>query len=439
MNQDAITIATDVTPTPGHRDKLEEALKRVDQMVRLDGGIFRAINADRPHVHFARWVLLKAKNDVDERPFKEQLVYVADVDQGAAIHLDALARCRRDSAGVDVLHDIYQHTENYPNPPSDGAWVEYLNSQRIDTQTFYVNKVGRTVEQVWREERLRAGIEGFLDSRPWVGMKAADVRMAVRRFVQSDAALRWALQPDSASAPSFLSTVLSVAREAGRRLIGRAARQLEWLESTPLVPPLQALQSDELEREGRADVGHVPAATIEATDERDNHGAVHSPFSVVGQVRPGPGPLIIIKGAFRLTDLGARYLYTDSNLAGITSIHFARWVFVEGNRVLFCSTYDGSAENYMSDFIDKVPWGLNFTFGRGVGFPPTFLWVFRGAEHEFKFRQVFRNRQIPAPTLVWYSAYPRLTALNLKTNHEIREGLPGEMNEAEARAWLRKL
>ena len=30
-------------------------------------------------------------------------------------------------------------------------------------------------------------------------------------------------------------------------------------------------------------------------------------------------------------------------------------------------------------------------------------------------------------------------ALNLKANHEIREGLVGEMNEAAARAWLRNL
>lgn len=439
MDQDAVTIATDVAP--GRRDELEKALERVDRMVRKDdGGIFRAINADRAHVHFARWVLLRPKNDVDGRPFREQLVYAADVDGGAELHLGLLVRHRRDSAGADVLHEIYRHTLDYPAPASDAAWIAYLNRNRIKTQTFYVNTIGRTVEQVWREERLRARIEEFLDSRAWTGMKATDVHLAVRRFVQDDDTLRWALLADAPPASALLSGVFRSLQEAGRRLIGAGVRGLELLERSPLIPPLPDLQSaDELERDGRADIGRVPPATLEAMDERDDHQAVQGPFSVVGQVRPGPGQVELTKGALRLTDLGARYLYGDSTLAGVTSIHFARWVFVEKDRVLFCSTYDGSTENYMSDFVDKVAWGLNFTFGRGVGFPATVLGVLRGAEHELKFRQVLRNRQIPAPTCVWYSAYPRLTALNLKTTHEVRAGLLGELNEAAARAWLRKL
>jgi len=431
-----VTIATDVRPD--QLQALQRALERVDRKVRRNGGIFRAINANRPHVHFARWVLLMPQEGVDGHLFTAQLIYAADVDLGEEPHLALLVRHRHDrldDTDVDVLHEIYRHTADYAGPLSDTAMIDHLNRKQIKAQTSYVNKIGRTVEQVWREERLRARIEGFLDSQPWAGMNATDVRVAIRDFVQSNDDLRWALQADEQPHP-----VVSAFQKRLRRLIELGVHGLERLGRSPLVPAFPNIEAaDELERDGQADIGRVPPATIEGIDERDNHGAAQSPFSVVGEVRPGFGQVALTRIALGATDFGARYLFGDSDLAGVKSIHFARWVFVEENRAMFCSTYDGSMENYMSDFVDKVSWGLNFTFGRGVGFPPTVAGVLRGAEHELKFRQVLRKGQIPAPTLVWYSAYPQVTALNLKANHEIREGLVGEMNEAAARAWLRNL
>ena len=56
------------------------------------------------------------------------------------------------------------------------------------------------------------------------------------------------------------------------------------------------------------------------------------------------------------------------------TIHFARWVFIDGKRrMFFASNYDGSLESYMDDFIDKVAWGLNLVFSNGVGYPRTQL------------------------------------------------------------------
>ena len=60
------------------------------------------------------------------------------------------------------------------------------------------------------------------------------------------------------------------------------------------------------------------------------------------------------------------------------TIHFARWVFIDGKRrMFFASNYDGSLESYMDDFIDKVAWGLNLVFSNGVGYPRT-SWLVRG-------------------------------------------------------------
>jgi hypothetical protein len=87
------------------------------------------------------------------------------------------------------------------------------------------------------------------------------------------------------------------------------------------------------------------------------------------------------------------------------------------------SNYDGSLESYMDDFIDKVAWGLNLVFSNGVGYPRTSWLVRGGAKDELAFKDYLRTHQIP--TRVWYSAYDRLTALNVQQNESIRSGLRG--------------
>ena len=86
------------------------------------------------------------------------------------------------------------------------------------------------------------------------------------------------------------------------------------------------------------------------------------------------------------------------------TIHFARWVFLDGKRrVFFASNYDGSLESYMDDFIDKIAWGLNVVFSNGVGYPRTSWLVLGGARDELAFKDYLRTHQVP--TRVWYSAY----------------------------------
>ena len=102
-------------------------------------------------------------------------------------------------------------------------------------------------------------------------------------------------------------------------------------------------------------------------------------------------------------------MFTRADLAGVKTIHFARWIVLDdGRRVIFTSNYDGSLESYMDDFIDKVALGLNASFSNGVGYPRTRFLFFDGARREQEFKDYLRRHQIP--TQVWYSAYPHLTA-----------------------------
>ena len=161
-------------------------------------------------------------------------------------------------------------------------------------------------------------------------------------------------------------------------------------------------------------------------------------FSALGFVKTGLFRRLLANVVLFGTNYAARHVFNHADLAGVKTIHFARWVFLDDQRrVIFCSNYDGSLESYMDDFIDKVAWGLNSAFSNGYGYPRT-RWLFLdGARDELAFKQFLRSHQ--HPTEVWFSAYPNLTALNIENNAQIRAGLYGRMTDAQAEAWLRKL
>jgi hypothetical protein len=120
----------------------------------------------------------------------------------------------------------------------------------------------------------------------------------------------------------------------------------------------------------------------------------------------------------------------------VRTIHFARWVFLDGKkRAVFMSNYDGSLESYMDDFINKVGFGLNVAFSGGIGYPTTKWLVGDGCSDERKFKEYLRRHQVP--TQVWYKAYPGLTAIDLERNGRIRDGLEQQsLTEQGAREWV---
>src|SRR5437764_9273672 len=124
-------------------------------------------------------------------------------------------------------------------------------------------------------------------------------------------------------------------------------------------------------------------------------------------------------------DYFSRHVYNKDNLAGVRTIHFARWVSIDnGRRLIFASNYDGSLESYMDDFIDKLAWGLNAVFSNGVGYPPTRWLLFGGARDEQAFKSYLRLHQLPS---VWYTAYGDLSARNIDENTRIREELSRDL------------
>jgi hypothetical protein len=163
---------------------------------------------------------------------------------------------------------------------------------------------------------------------------------------------------------------------------------------------------------------------------------VANQFTAMGSVKPGlfrRWTLVFLLWALNWT---TRHIYIRGQLARVGTIHFARWVFIDGRRrLLFASNYDGALETYMDDFINKVGWGLNLVFSNGVGYPSSRWLVLDGAKDEQKFKYFLRRHELP--TEVWYKAYPGLTAFDLKRNTLIRQGIERpSLPESDLWRWV---
>jgi hypothetical protein len=170
----------------------------------------------------------------------------------------------------------------------------------------------------------------------------------------------------------------------------------------------------------------------------EDHEVTNS-FSAMGSLKPGLFRRALTMFVLGVIDYTVRHVYCRGRLARVTSIQFARWVFLDGGRrMIFASNYDGSLESYMDDFINKVAFGLNVVFSNGIGYPRTKWLALNGAKDEQTFKDYLRRHQMP--TQVWYNAFPGLTALDKRRNALIREGLENEhMTGSETRQWLRLL
>jgi hypothetical protein len=213
---------------------------------------------------------------------------------------------------------------------------------------------------------------------------------------------------------------------------------LMLLFAAPLLIPLAVIFLIRLRRLEKTDPECCPRtdpAHAHALAVLEDHDVTNQ-FSALGSVKPGIVRQWTTRFALSIIDWGARHLFTRGRLARVRTIHFARWVFLDGRkRVAFFSNYDGSLESYMDDFINKVGFGLNVSFSNGVGYPRTNWLVFDGCSDERKFKEFLRRHQLP--TEVWYQAYPGLTAIDLERNLRIRQGLElPRMSDQSAREWI---
>jgi hypothetical protein len=405
--------------------KVDELRRLLDRMAQGESGApaleLEALNG----VHFARLFLIEDSVDLDGKLIPATLMWMSEIDAPLARHVRELAEVS--GQGLDAAFGL---CEGYPATRTPAARIAYLREHAIPSQANYVNTVGRSVDQIRSEARLREAIERFLDSRGHDPSESAgDVRKDIQRFVRSTPELAWARR--RAPRPSLRWRLGETAHLVKVILVLTAAapfallvlpfyavvlRFKEWRDPAPHFRP------DPEHERGLADIEDY---------------VTQNQFSAIGYVKPGPIRRLTAQVVIWLIDNGARHVFNRASLAGIKSIHFAHWTVLDDwRRVIFTSNYDGSHESYMDDFIDKVAFALNASFSNAVGYPKTRLLLFEGARRELEFKDYQRRRQIP--TQVWHSAYDDLTALNIENNALIRSGLFGPLAKPDTEAWLRR-
>jgi len=375
--------------------------------------------------HFARLFLMEPATDLEGRPIPGQLVFMVDWDAPLDERLQELADIGQ--AGLDRL---FSGCEGYIADGRDGV-TDFLRRHATTDAAYYVNTVGLSAEQVIGDAKLRDELEECLDTSDGLRTRSvAEIRSALIERVEDDPALSWATRPPST--PGLAWRLGELAHLIAVPVIGLMLLHL-LLVALPLwLIALRIHESRDPAPDILPDPRHV--AELEALED---HGPINQ-FTAAGLIKPGWFRAATARIVLFLISYGVRHVFTHANLAGVKTIHFARWTFIDGGRrVIFASNYDGSLESYMDDFIDKVAWGLNAVFSNGVGYPPTRWLLFGGARNERAFKNYLRVEQVP--TQVWYTPYPSLTALNIANNSAVRAGLAGNLSEPDAAGWLGRL
>lgn len=420
MAEAAVNVAAAVDPR-----KLE-SLRALLHRLREDPGGNDTLPFGRlPAVHFARLVVLPATRDRRGGLHPPTLVLTMNVDGDTDSHLRALAE-----AGGDRLAALLAHCRGFPAGPAAEATLGFLRRQRVPVRAFYVNYRGRSLAQVDLEARLHEELQRWLDESDTARLSPIEIRRRLQEHVRATPKLAPALEAQAE--PRTGSRTLGQAWIAVLALGGAALALLLPLTLLGLV----LLRVHEMLN--RADHYRPPNAHVRRLEADEDQG-VHNQFSATGRVQPGPFRWLLLRVGLYALDLAARHLFDRGRLSGVDTIHFARWVLLDGGRRLyFFSNYDGSAESYQDDFIERVAFGLNLVFSNGAGWPRTRYLLFGGASDEQSFKAFYRDHQVE--TALWYRApaYKGLTAVNLANNAAIRAGLHGDMDETACRAWLRR-
>ena len=377
-------------------------------------------------LHMARFLILDDKTlddgrvyNLPRRTYPLYLAFVGDVDGDGDRFLEEVAV--RAPAGLRAL---FSCCEGF-SPAAD--LLRWMKQHSARSAAEYVNWHGRTVRQVREEAALHDALHRYIQSNPAAlkGAQARDVHGALQRFVRAEtSAGRLTLSAEEATS----------LRAWMRKLVHLIGMPVVLLLTSPLFG-IALLRLRAQERTDPVLCDRVDQAYSDELALLEDHDVTNQ-FTAMGSVKPGIVRLWAVIYVLWVIGYGARHIFTRGGLARVRSIHFARWVYLDGKRrIVFFSNYDGSLESYMDDFINKVGFGLNVVFSNGIGYPRTNWLLLDGCGDERKFKEFLRRHQLP--TQVWYKAYPGLTAVDLERNTRIRRGLESSsIGEREAREWV---
>jgi hypothetical protein len=417
---------------PERKAELVQLLEHMGQ--NIDGTTAIRFNALQT-VHFLRWVVLDGAV-AGEPPL---LMFESNYDGTLEQHLDDLLL-----RGAEGLHQIYSCCADYPQrgqaqlPGKQHAGVvDYLKAGAVGYQAFYIGRRGKSVRRIRLEGQLRDAIQSYLDS-----LGSDPLRSLGKEPQRVYAKIVEHLEAQHAGDLQRLRVLDRMEPPAPKRSLLPLLPLVPVLLPLvpvllPLVPALYAWLR-KLERTDEPLLLDVLPEQTHALAQREDFQVQNQLTHLVG-VKPGLFRQLLLRVVLTSIDTLGRFYFNQGDLGGLATIHYARWVLIDGGRrLLFLSNYDGSWERYLGDFVDQAHVGLTAVWSNTLGFPPTKRLVQDGATDEEHFKNWARQHQLP--TQLWYSAYPQLTVRNVGHNGKICAGLLREPAGAEQLArWLELL
>jgi hypothetical protein len=381
-------------------------------------------------LHFARLIILKDNSVNDVRAYGGvpvpnyplYLAFLGDIDGDADRFFDELVR----RAG-DGLRKIFSFCHGFEPTTKLVRWMKAHSPPPI---AAYVNWRGRTVLQIQEEAALQEALQKHLQNNAadFGNLSARQIHARLQEFIQKEKAEHRLKVSDARPTPVWW-WIKNALHMIGLPLLALLLLPILILPALIYIICLRRLEKTDPELCWRVDQNYSDMLA-----SREDH-YVTNQFTAMGSLKPGLVRLLTITGVLTTVNWAARHITPRGHLGRIRTIHFARWVFLDGKkRMVFFSNYDGTVESYMDDFINKTGFGLNAVFSNGIGYPRTNWLVLDGCQDEQKYKDFLRRHTLP--TQVWYKAYLGLTAIDLERNTRIRQGLEStSMSEQEAREW----
>jgi len=404
-----------------------EELDRVLQQLR--GQLQASFVSRLPDTHFTRFVII----DDDRGELPALLVWESNHDGSTAAYL---AKCAgAEPAGLDAVLGC---CAAYParGARDRDAFVGWAKRRNVRAEAFYCAYRGVSRAQVDNDRAVHDAIRDYLDAHRGELVELAPVEIQHRLAAHVRA-------QGLDARPQGDGEAMVLLRKLGyyAALVVVAAVALVLF---PITVPMAYLGWKELRR--REEDEQPPKATRPVHDDeghRDLEDRIQqNQLTHVVDVKPGTFRLVTMRGFLFLVDVLSRGWCVYGDLAGITSIHFARWVLLKDprgrrHRLVFFSNYDGSWDAYLGEFIDRAAWGLTGVWSNTDGFPATEGLIRKGALDEEAFKQWARDHQ--RPTQVWWSGVRGATVQNVRDDVWIRRRLAGPVGDPDLPGWLRKL
>ncbi|WP_394829577.1 hypothetical protein [Pendulispora albinea] len=392
-------------------------------------------------IHFARIVLIPSDGRFDtwlalESNFDTE---TDDPERARELHLADLIRRQPDG-----MRALFACCAGFPKDASLGALNAYCRKWIVESTITYQGHARRSLGRIRLEQHVRDVVLDYVSAQDWAPPPNlfGQIRDHLRTLKERDPRL-CDLDVDDAPPSSPDPKVRNRKLKEGYfpwavNLVDSPELVVRLGSSVPTIcewdkedPPFDL----RITHENLTDADRESFEDLAAGEDF----GIQNALTHVVPLRPGHDRESVLRSAHAYIDEMARDHFNHIGcLGGIPTIHFAKWVLIDGGkRLLFFSNYDHSWESYIGDFIDEAALGLNFAWSCTENYPRTTLLVGGGAKDEESFKAW--TRQYSRPTQVFYSAYPDLSIAAINNNTWIRHGLHQRPEAIDLDSWFRRL